>query len=65
MSGLYTGLLEEIKFWQSLMNESEFDENSAEYLRMKAALQLAQMKLDDLADEQSKLVCPDNTATWH
>jgi len=65
MSGLYDGLLEEIKFWQSLMRESEFDANSPEYQRMQAALQLAQMKLDDLAVEQSVLFYPDNTSTRH
>lgn len=65
MSGLYEGLLEEIKFWQTLIRDSELDASSLEYQRMQSALQLAQMKLDDLAAEQTMLIYPANTSTRH
>ncbi len=39
------GLIDEIAFWQELIDESSLEINSPEHLRMQHALQLAENRL--------------------
>ena len=47
MSGYRRALIEEIDFWQELIDESASDGSSPEYQRMHYALKLAERKLQN------------------
>jgi len=62
MDEFYQGLITEIEFWRELIDQSDLNHSSAEYIRMQQALQFAMRKLMDCECMQKN---PENELSMH